>query len=633
MNNMHRPFGYIVALLSLLLLPSLSLWAKHHRVYAERLGLMPDRQGAHSQAIQQAIDSLRQLYSPEDSITLILTPGIYNLHHSQVGRQQLYISNHDQLTSPRPVGIHINGMHNLTIEGNGAELLCHGRMLPIAIRHSSNIQIRNLSIDFADPQIHQVTVVENLGEGGIVFRPLGGQRYTSHKGFYAGEGEGWTMAYPTGIAFTPNPIEQYSLMQEKARREPKAQTPMWLTGVQSEQHSKRMLYGSADLHIDTRGYKELAYGIHAPQWRDAKLSVGTVVAMRSYERPNPGIFVEESRDIRLNRVTVHYAEGMGLLAQATHNISLDGFSVSLRGQGDPRYFTTQADATHFSGCSGVVDVRGGLFEGMMDDAINVHGVYLKLTERIDDYTVAGRYMHSQAWGFGWGKVGEEAQFIFSRTFDMHPGRYTIASIKPINSATESGAKGFIIRFKQRLPKQIEPSASIGIENVNRNPKVNFVGNTIRNNRARGTLLNSSGDILVERNLFDHVSGSAILVSTDCNMWYEAGQTKRLTIRGNTIINPLTSLYQFTEAAISICPIIPELSKQQRPFYGYAGKAGGVTIEDNLFKMFDTPLLYAISTQGILWRNNTVIKTNDFQPHHHNQERFKLIGCKGAVIEE
>lgn len=34
---------------------------------------------------------------------------------------------------------------------------------------------------------------------------------------------------------------------------------------------------------------------------------------------------------------------------------------------------------------------------MMDDAINVHGTYLKILERIDNHTVRGRYMHDQAW--------------------------------------------------------------------------------------------------------------------------------------------------------------------------------------------------------------------------------------------
>ena len=40
----------------------------------------------------------------------------------------------------------------------------------------------------------------------------------------------------------------------------------------------------------------------------------------------------------------------------------------------------------------------GLYEGMMDDAINVHGTYLKVVKRVDDRTLVGRYMHGQSWG-------------------------------------------------------------------------------------------------------------------------------------------------------------------------------------------------------------------------------------------
>ena len=52
-------------------------------------------------------------------------------------------------------------------------------------------------------------------------------------------------------------------------------------------------------------------------------------------------------DTRLQDVTIHYAEGMGLIAQRCTNINLQRFNVCLRGDNDSRYFTTQADATHF----------------------------------------------------------------------------------------------------------------------------------------------------------------------------------------------------------------------------------------------------------------------------------------------
>lgn len=101
------------------------------------------------------------------------------------------------------------------------------------------------------------------------------------------------------------------------------------------------------------GVKEVSPRVyHAPQWKDARLKPGTVVALRTYYRPAPGIFLSNDKDTRLQNVKVHYAEGMGLLAQLCENITLDEFSVCLRGDKDPRYFTTQADATHFSSCRG-----------------------------------------------------------------------------------------------------------------------------------------------------------------------------------------------------------------------------------------------------------------------------------------
>ena len=46
--------------------------------------------------------------------------------------------------------------------------------------------------------------------------------------------------------------------------------------------------------------------------------------------------------------------------------------------------------------------RNGLYENMMDDAINVHGIYLKVDKRVDDHTLEASYGHGQSWGFRWG---------------------------------------------------------------------------------------------------------------------------------------------------------------------------------------------------------------------------------------
>lgn len=595
-TNLFNLLGLATAMT---LCSSLSLEARQRTIQLIHYDIRPNTEVNTAPLLHKAIEQISKEQGERDTLTLVLAPGRYYLSGEDAPERQVYISNHDQ-TGPRRIGLLLENLRNITIEGMGSDLICRERMLPVAILGCDNVSLRRLSIDFDNPQISQIKVVAN-GEEGLTFEPAHWvQSRRSSEGAFEVYGPNWHYTPFAGIAFDP--------------------------------HTRHMLYRTSDIGYSTKKLQVLPSGaLRAPHWKDKRLVPGTIIAMRSYKRPNPGIFVAKSLDTKLSQIAVHYAEGMGILAQASHNITLDRFDVRLRGDADPRYFTTQADATHFSGCSGHIDVRNGLYEAMMDDAINVHGVYLKLIKRVDDYTIIGRYMHDQAWGMEWGLPGEEVQFIQSKTFDMLPSRYRIKSIRPHGQDKVDGAKEFEVRFSQRLPREVNPDNSIGIENLTRTPSVTFSGNTIRNNRARGTLFNTPRLVLVENNLFDHVSGSGILVSTDCNLWFESGQTKNLKIRGNYFIDVLTSLYQFTEAVISIYPIIPNLKGQKRPFYGDG--TDGITIEDNVFMTFDTPLLFAISTDGILWRRNKVMPTTSYQKFHHNQEVYKTIGSRAIRIED
>ena len=81
---------------------------------------------------------------------------------------------------------------------------------------------------------------------------------------------------------------------------------------------------------------------------------------------------------------------MGLLATSFVKILPEKFGVCLKGDADPRYFTTQADATHFSGCMGKIVSCNGLYEGMMD---RCHQCTWHLFESgetgVDDRTLVG----------------------------------------------------------------------------------------------------------------------------------------------------------------------------------------------------------------------------------------------------
>lgn len=590
----------LLSVLSLSLVLSCTTLSAQKVYEISAFGLKANSSKNASPVLQKALAKIKAEYKEGEKVILRFPEGRYEFHEKGAAVREYYISNHDQ-TNPKKVGIALEDMKNLTLDGQGSEFVFHGRMLPVSLLRSENCLLKNFSIDFENPHIAQVKIVENDPQDGIVFEPAPWVDYRIAKdSIFEAYGEGWTMRHSWGIAFDGD--------------------------------TKHLVYNTSDIGCPTKGASEVApRRIHAPGWKDARLVPGTVVAMRGWGRPTPGIFLSHDVNTTIENVKVHYAEGMGLLAQLCENITLEKFGVCLKGDADPRYFTTQADATHFSGCKGKIVSCNGLYEGMMDDAINVHGTYLKVVKRVDDRTLVGRYMHGQSWGFEWGCPGDEVQFIRSNTMELIGKQNKIISIRPYDKEQTEGAREFLITFQEPVDQVINEQSGFGIENFTWTPEVLFSGNVIRNNRARGSLFSTPRKTIVENNLFDHTSGAAILLCGDCNGWFETGACRHVIIRKNRFVNALTNLFQFTNAVISIYPEIPDLKGQQQYFHG--GPEGGIVIEDNEFETFDAPILYAKSVDGLVFRNNTIKLNTEYKPFHPNRNRFWLERVTNVTIAE
>ncbi len=558
-------------------------------------GIYPNTGEDITEKLSEVLEIIREEQGGKTA-TLIFDAGDYDFYPKTAIEKEYYISNHDQ-DNPKKVAMVIDNMSNLTIDGQGANFYMNGRMLPIAMVNCENCTIKNLSIDTRIPQITQITVVENnIQEGTIIYRLASNTKYKIDEDKrLITYGDNWEVHPIAGIAFDGN--------------------------------TKHIVYQTSDISVGTDNVEEIEpYLIKAP-WKNEKLKEGTIVALRNYARPTPGIFMSQNKNTTIEDVTVHYAEGMGLLAQLCENITLNGFSVSIR-EGSGRYFTTQADATHFSACKGKISSIKGLYEGMMDDAINVHGTYLRITEQLAPNVVVGQYMHPQAYGFYWGGKGDSVQFVKSSTMELISGNI-ITDIVPYDKNTIAGAKLFKISLRDEVADDIA-SGDYGIENLEWTPEVYFADNTIRNNRARGTLFSTPKNVVVERNLFDHTSGTAILLCGDCNGWFETGACRSVVIRNNQFINSLTNMFQFTNAIISIYPEIPNLAAQEKYFHGEDGK--GVVIEKNTFETFDRPIVYAKSLNGLQFKENTILENNDYPPFHWNNKRFLFEKVINVQIE-
>ena len=574
--------------LSLALAPGTSCGRAERVLEAEAYGVAPGRAFSATEVRRLLEDA--KAASAEGGCAIVFAPGRYAIGPSQCQERLWFVSNHDQ-DNPKRVFLPLEGLERVSIRGEGAWFDLEGRIIPVGVWDCAEVTLSGLTVDYVTPPITQIELLAVDAQAKTVtFRPIAGTQATLEGRRLVFSGPDFRLSPWGGILFEADGHVAYRT----------GDTPFPLGDVSANGDGSFTAHGCAH-----------------PAFK-----AGQHMALRGWERPAPGIAISDSRDIRLENLTIHYADGMGVLAQASENLALRGVKV-VPNRAKGRFFSTQADATHFSGCKGRIVSEGGEYVGMMDDAINVHGTYLRVERVLDERTVEAAYMHPQSYGFTWGAPGDAVDFVRSRTMERVEGAdNTLVSIAPLDKpSVRAGAKRFRLAFAKALPEAVRDGKTpLGLENLTWTPEVRFTENRIADNRARGALFSTPKPVLCARNVFDHTSGCAVLLCGDCNGWYETGACTDVRIEDNRFVNALTSEYQFTEAVVSICPEIPDLAGQTRPFHR------NIRICGNRFETFDRPLVYAKSVDGLIVKGNAVVRNRDFPPFHRNRNWLTLRRC-------
>ena len=330
----------------------------------------------------------------------------------------------------------------------------------------------------------------------------------------------------------------------------------------------------------------------------APLAPGDFATLRSPVRPNPTVLMYRADETVLENCAVHAADGMGIVAQRSANVTVRGtgrpegrLAGSFARAGTRRRLSLQADATHSSNCRGRVTVENCLFEGMNGDAINVHSTCLCIIGRVDSPTlILCEYRHSQSIGFEVFLPGERLRFIRAKT--MEP----VERVTKVVAAEMQDARHVLLELADPLPEEI--AVGDAVENADCQPSVVFRGNVVRNPSPRATLFTTPGKVVCESNVFEHVSAQAVLLSADAWNWYESGACRDVTIRGN-VFRDVCILGG--RGVIQISPNVKDLSAQKARYHR------NIRVEGNVFEQAKGPLLYARSVSNLVWRANDVSK--------------------------
>ncbi|NNE00738.1 MAG: right-handed parallel beta-helix repeat-containing protein [Pirellulaceae bacterium] len=506
-------------------------------------------------AVNRLVESVRG----KPDVTLVFPKGQYDFYPDNAIEMYRAVANHDN--GLKRMGFGLFDCNNITIDGGDSTFMFHGRMVPVTIERADGATLKNFTIDWVQSFHAELTVVQSDDAAKAFVVQTDPEKYP----FTVSGGK--VLFHRFG---QDDPIGSNIVF------DPKTRAPIYRTNDYSvnSNRAKVTATGKNRFRIENAVKKAPPVG-----------SVLVTYGVHPTSRLCQAIHVTNSKDVRIENVTVHEAGGMGLIAERTENITLDHMVVTST---DNRLAATRADATHFIGCKGTIQLENCLFEHMLDDGINVHGAYVKVQEQLGDRDFLCEISHFQQWGLTFAQPGDKVALL-SRETILPFVETTVEAIKVLNEHR------FVMTVTD-VPKSI-PEGPLSVENLSWYPDLIMRNNTIRENRARSVLVTTKGKVLIEDNYFaSQMHG--ILIEGDNNKWYESGAVNDVTIRNNVFENIGFAVSERYPLLAS-----PLLKSDQR--WGDGHYHRNIQFTGNTIKCFNGLVAKAFSVKGLTISGNTI----------------------------
>ncbi|MCQ2149906.1 MAG: right-handed parallel beta-helix repeat-containing protein [Bacteroidales bacterium] len=469
---------------------------KNDEMSIRDLGVIPDT----GKDVTKAFDAALQECRKNGTRVLHLENGVYDFWPEDAVKKEIFVSNtSSEVECPskiKVIGLLLEDQHNLTIEGNGAELRFHGRQTMMGIIHSSGIRLRNLHIDCERPGASEM-LVERIDSDGIVLRFNQSSWYEiTEEGRLELVGEGWKTEYPHCVEYDKS------------------------SGHMDYSTNWDIVHESRAEEID-KGLVKVFTGL------TSSFKEGNILTVRDRIRDQVGILNLESEDLEFEDMGIHSLHAIGMVSQFCRNLSFRNVRFEPR-EGSGRILASSADFLHFSGCAGKINVQGCRFSGAQDDCINVHGTYLVLEEMVSEKQVRLRFAHHQTYGMQAFWPGDTISIVDRKSLRTVCGNV-------VDSVCRLSDREVLLTARQQIPREIVGGRYV-IENLSWTPEVDISDNYFTGTNTRGTLITTPRKSVIRNNVYEKVGMSAIFISGDAGNWYESGAVKNLTITDNRFID-------------------------------------------------------------------------------------------------
>jgi len=517
-----------------------------------------------------------------DTLTLRLPSGELRVRGDRLPERFVALSNND--SGMKRVAFPLRGLEKVSVEGHDTQLIFEGSVLPFDVEACDGVNLRGFSIDWARPFHFEGRVVSTDAARGTFDLEPSSECLWEIRG-----GSLWWCERPWAAGSSVVWYRNFGKLLGDARWECTLGWHIWMDPAERAvaRDSRLCLFNAYDPNSD-RYYRAERIDATRIRIHDAGLErlpeVGWVFVDKgaANNRRFPAIHLKYAKDVVLEDLTIHHADGMGVIAEFCENLRLSRLQVLPSGE---RAISTTADATHFVYCRGQILLESCRFECMPDDGINVHGNYFAVVGLSPDGRSWASPRHPQHEHVDFAQVGD-------RLARVDPENFNTLSEHQVRSVERRNGVAILLDCVPALPPE-----SVGqvLENLSWQADLVMRDCVVRGNRARAVLFSTRAKGRIEASRFEDQSMSAILLEMEADYWHETGPTGSLEIVGNTIIGPAR---EFTEQpAILITPRLGTAGAE--PLHGC------IRIKDNHIVVDHGRVLWAGSVSELVFQGNTV----------------------------
>ena len=282
------------------------------------------------------------------------------------------------------------------------------------------------------------------------------------------------------------------------------------------------------------------------------------------------VFASDSKNIRIENYRILCGRGMGIFTYRVENITLDGFCLT-HDEKSPCLMANGADAVHSFGTSGTFEIRNSVFEGMIDDAINIHSNF-RTVARIEGNLLYSNRASCELPANELYRKGDVIAIYRGRTME-EVARYQIAEIEVISRD--------LCKFTLDRPAEQHEEGDL-IESLTANCDVT-IENCVFGKANTHLRLQSRGKFVI-RNCETELP---LLLSGDASYWFESGPLTDLTVENCRFVGDRANIRLASE-------VFPS---EAAPYYHKNLKILNCAFDT------DVPLEGACS-DGIVFRGNT-----------------------------